>query len=189
LEAVLNRRSPAKFTPEQPPKDVIEKLIAAAARAPNHFLNEPWRFFVVAGDERARLGDALAASLKARLPNPEAPQAQTQLQRERQKPFRSPVLIVAAAVRTENARALPIEDVEATAAAVENALVAAPSLGLGAYWRTGDAAYDDQVKAYFGLRPEDQIVAFLYVGYPDGWNELSPRTALADKITWLGWDG
>ncbi len=106
LEAVLNRRSPAKFTPEQPPKDVIEKLIAAAARAPNHFLNEPWRFFVVAGDERARLGDALAASLKARLPNPEAPQAQTQLQRERQKPFRSPVLIVAAAVRTENARSV-----------------------------------------------------------------------------------
>ena len=97
-------------------------------------------------------------------------------------------LIAIAAVRTESTRALPIEDAAAVAAAVENMLVAAPELGLGAYWRTGDAAYDDRVKAHLGLNPEDQIVSFLYVGYPAAWGDLTPRTGLENKTRWLGWD-
>jgi len=188
LQAILNRRSPASFSSEQPPKDLIERLIEVGIRAPNHYLNEPWRFIVLAGDARKSLGEAFAESLQSRLPNAETPQAQAQLQRERQKTLRSPVLIVIASARTENTRALPIEDVEAVAAAVENMLVAAPELGLGAFWRTGDAAYDDRVKAHLELKPEDRIVAFLYVGYPATWGDLTPRTGIEDKTRWLGWE-
>jgi nitroreductase len=188
LQAILNRRSPASFSAVQPPKELIERLIEAGIRAPNHYLNEPWRFIVLAGDARKALGEAFAESLRGRLPDAETPQAQAQLQRERQKTLRSPVLIAIASARTENTRALPIEDVEAVAAAVENMLLVAPELGLGAFWRTGDAAYDDRVKAHLGLKPEDQIVAFLYVGYPATWGDLTPRTGTDDKTRWLGWE-
>jgi nitroreductase len=46
-------------------------------------------------------------------------------------------------------------------------LLAANSLGLAAIWRTGDGAYDAHVKAYFGLRPQDEIAGIVYLGYPD----------------------
>ena len=36
--------------------------------------------------------------------------------------------------------------------------------GFAGIWKTGAAAYDDVVKIAFGLRPEDAIVGFLYVG-------------------------
>jgi nitroreductase len=49
-------------------------------------------------------------------------------------------------------------------AAVQNMLLAAHALGYGAIWKTGAAAYDNDVKATFGLEPADHIVALIYVG-------------------------
>ena len=31
-------------------------------------------------------------------------------------------------------------------------------------WKTGGAAYDEEVKSAFGLKPEDALVGFLYIG-------------------------
>jgi len=47
-----------------------------------------------------------------------------------------------------------IEDIEAASAAVQNMLLAAEELGLGTVWRTGDTAYDPQVKRWLGLTPK-----------------------------------
>ena len=98
------------------------------------------------------------------------------------------MLIVVAVKRSENPRVVPIEDVEATAAAVENMLLAAQDMGLAAMWRTGEAAYDPAVKAFFGLSPEDHLVAFVYVGYAD--REPGPRERMpaSEKTEWRGWD-
>jgi nitroreductase len=188
LDAIVNRRSPAKFSTDRPPRAAVEQLLAAAIRAPNHYRNEPWRFFVLAGVARERFADALVTRLVKTLPDPTTPQAQSLIDRERQKPFRAPVIIAVAAVQTSNTKAMPLEDVEATAAAVENVLLAAPAVGLGAFWRTGEPAYDSDVKAFFGLRREDQLVGFLYVGYPEVMGDLTPRTGIEDKTQWLGWD-
>lgn len=188
LEAILNRRSPAKFKPERPSREVIEQLLQAAIRAPNHYLNQPWRFFVITGDARKQLGNVFADLLARDMTNPMTPPMQATIDRERQKTLRAPVIICVATIRTPNQRALPIEDIEASAAAVENMLLAAPALGLGAYWRTGNAAYDAEVKAFFGLTPDDHITSFVYVGYPETLGPVTPRTGFEDKTTWLGWD-
>ncbi len=52
----------------------------------------------------------------------------------------------------------------ATAAACQNALLAATALGYGSMWRTGDCCYDEPVKAALGLSERDAIVGFLYLG-------------------------
>jgi len=188
LHAILNRRSAAKLAADRPPREVIEKLLEAAIRAPNHYLNEPWRFFVLTGSARDQLGDVLAERLRAQLTDPASPQSRATLERERKKPLRAPVLIAVAAAHTGNVHALPAEDASATAAAVQNMLLAAPALGLGTFWRTGEAAYDPAVKAFLGLQPEDQIVAFVYVGYPEVLGDVTPRTGLDGKVDWRGWE-
>jgi nitroreductase len=43
-------------------------------------------------------------------------------------------------------------------------MLAAFALGYGCAWKTGEPAYDDDIKAAFGLAPGDAIVGFLYVG-------------------------
>ena len=59
---------------------------------------------------------------------------------------------------------IAIENVCSGAAAVQNMLLAAHDLGLGAMWRTGTAASDPTVKAFLGFSPEQKLIAFVYVG-------------------------
>jgi len=47
---------------------------------------------------------------------------------------------------------------------VENLMLAANDLGVGAMWKTGPAAYSARVKAAVGLAPDDHIVAILHLG-------------------------
>jgi nitroreductase len=74
------------------------------------------------------------------------------------------------------------------AAGVQNLLLGAHALGLGAYWRTGDAAYDPRVKAFFGLGPQDHLVGFVYLGYPAEPPKPVTRTPAAELVEWRGWD-
>ena len=53
-------------------------------------------------------------------------------------------------------------------AAVQNIMVAAHALGIGAMWRTGDLANDETVKARLGFADKDQVVGFVYLGTPAG---------------------
>ncbi len=108
--------------------------------------------------------------------------------KERHKPLRSPVLIVVVAEHPTLPNVLEIENIEATAAAVQNMLLAAEEIGLAAMWRTGDAAFDPRVKRWLGIAPEDAIVAFVYLGFP-----AIPKTErhpipFEEKTTWRGWN-
>ena len=69
------------------------------------------------------------------------------------------------AARLDQSGRIPeIEQVLAAGAATQNMFLAANALGFGAMWKTGEAAYDDDVKAALGLEASDRIVAFLYLG-------------------------
>ncbi len=188
LEAISSRRSVGKVRAERPPRELIQRLLEAAVQAPNHHLTQPWRFFVLAGKAREEMGKMMATTLRRKLPDLDSNQSKELLDRELQKPLRAPVLIVVAAKKSDNPKAIPIEDLEATAAAVENLLLAAHDQGLGARWRTGDSAYDPEVKQFFGLTEEDHLVGFVYVGYPDQPAQPRDRPLNPGIVQWRGWE-
>ena len=163
LDALRARRSIGKLEGDVS-DERIRALIQAAVWAPNHRLTEPWRFVVLRGAARERLGRAWgeAAAEKAALRGEER---EAVVRREASKLMRAPALIVVA-TRTDADPVVAIEDFAATAAAVQNLLLAAHALDLGAIWRTGELAYAPEVKAHLGLDPADRIVAIVYVGRP-----------------------
>jgi nitroreductase len=191
LEAIKRRRSIGKVTQEPVPRELIEQMLAAAVEAPNHHETEPWRFFVLTGTAREDFGDVLAEALRRRLAGEGEKKVEGLALAERAKPLRAPVLIVVAVKHDQTEKGgekiVPVEDLMATAAAIENMLLAAHALGLAAQWRTGDGAFDPHVKAHFGLQPTDEIAAIVYVGYRDPERDV-PRTrnrAYADRTEWL----
>lgn len=193
FEAIETRRSISKVSQERPPKADIERLLAAAIEAPNHHETEPWRFFVLAGKAREELGNVLAEALRRRMAGEDARKVEGLMIAERAKPLRAPVLVVVGVKHdlTERGgeRVVPVEDLEACAAATQNLVLAAHGLGLAAQWRTGDGAFDPQVKAWFGLEATDEIAAIVYVGYRDPGRDI-PRTrqrTWADKTEWREW--
>jgi nitroreductase len=160
IDALLKRRSAKTLAEPAPDDGALELLLECASRAPDHGRLRPWRFIVIRGAARERLGDLMADQLRRKQPGASS----EALQRERQKPLRAPLIIVVAAVCNATARIPPIEQILAAGAAAQNIMLAAPALGFGAMWKTGDAAYDDTVKVALGLAAEDSIVGFLYLG-------------------------
>ena len=181
LEAIHMRQSTGKVQPTPVPRELIENLLAAAAQAPNHYKVRPWRFVVLTGAARARLGEAMAQALQQR--NPQAkPEV---LEVERKKPLRAPVLIAVGVDRPGEPKVKEIENICAAAAATQNLLIAAQALGLGAMWRTGDAAREPGVKQFLGLAPDQPLIGFIYVGYPLNLPLPVERPAAADRTTWM----
>ena len=180
LEAIRNRRTIGKSTGDVP-RETIRELIEAATWAPNHKLTQPWRFVVLTGSARERLGAVWgeAAAATADPVNRAAIQ-----EGEAKKPLRSPALIVVS-TRTDANPVTAEEDLTATAAAVQNLLLAATAKGLSAAWKTGKIVYSTEVKSFLRLDASDRIVAFIYLGATA--NEQSqPRDRTIDStITWM----
>ncbi len=161
VEALITRRSATKLDGRVPSEEILDMVLEAAIRAPGHGKLRPWRFLLFSGDARNRLGDIFAACLEER--EPDAPKAQ--VEHERSKPLRAPLIIaVVAKVQPENTKIPVIEQVLSAGAAAQNIMLAFHALGFGCMWKTGSAAYDDAVKLALRLETHDQIVGFLYAG-------------------------
>jgi nitroreductase len=188
FETIKSRRSTGKMTDQRPTRKQIEHILEAATHAPNHHKVEPWKFFVLAGRAREELGTVMAEALAERFDETGAANRQVLLNKERNKLLRSPIVIVVAAEHPRQPKVLEIENIEATAAAVQNMLLTAEEMGLAAMWRTGDAAYDPRIKQWLGLATEDHIVALVYLGFPAIPKLERHPTHSAEKTTWLGWE-
>ncbi|HUI89002.1 MAG TPA: nitroreductase [Anaerolineales bacterium] len=181
LEAIQTRHSIGKVKPDTVPRDMIQKLLNAAVQAPNHYHVRPWRFVVLTGSGRSKLGEVMAQSMKARFPQLK----EDALDKERGKPLRSPVLIAVGVDKPSESKVLEIENICAVAAACENILLAAHALGLAGQWRTGDAARDPAVKKFLGFAEDQHILSFLYIGYPDITPDSAPRLGFEDRTLWM----
>ena len=92
LQTLTTRASAMALTGPAPGDADLDRILAAAARAPDHGKLRPWKFILVRGAARNRLGEIMADALTAR--DPDAP---TQMvEAERGKPLRAPLVVVVA---------------------------------------------------------------------------------------------
>jgi nitroreductase len=182
MTAIHTRISIPLVKPDPIPRETIQKLLEAGNQAPNHHRVRPWRFFVLTGAARERLGEVMAASQRER--QPDLPLEA--YEKTRSAPLRAPVVIAVGVDQpAPDSRVIEIENVAAVSAACQNILLAAHDLGLGGMWRTGEWARDPKVKAFLGLAPEQHLIAFIYVGLPKGEIKFTIRPAVADRVVWM----
>ena len=161
FDAIASRSMAKQISGPGPSAEQIARLLEAADRAPDHGRLKPWRFVAVNGPERETFANAVAEARRDQIPA----FTDEQMEIERDKIRRSPSILVAGCVVRKDIPKVPeIEQVIAVGAAVENLMLAANDLGVGAMWKTGPAAYSARVKAAVGLAPDDHIVAILHLG-------------------------
>lgn len=163
--SLLKERSSTlpRFMSEPGPSDAdLAEMFEAATRVPDHGMVRPWRFVVLRGDDRAKMGEVFADALKARKPDAD----EEALQSERNRAMRSPVVITVLARTKQNPKVPTVEQIVSAGQAALTLQLAAQAKGFGSVMLTGDNAYDPNVKAFFGLKEDDAIVAFLYLGTP-----------------------
>lgn len=184
LAALMTRHSVAPaFLDEPAPHDAaLEQILAAGAAAPDHGRLRPWRFIVIRGEARARLGEVFVEALRRR--SPDAPEPA--LAQERERPLRAPLVVaVAARIAKDHPKIPEIEQILSAGAAAQNILLAAHALGYGAKWLTGANAYDEHVKQALGLVADDRLISFIYLGTPTGEAPQVPHAgARAHTVEW-----
>lgn len=186
MEAISTRRSIGKVKQDNIPVEMIERILEAGTWAPNHRHTEPWQFFVLRGQGRGKLGQALADIMRDGLEDPASPEVRESLDKAYAKAFRAPVIIAVAVTPVDRPGVIELEEYGAVFAAIQNMLLAIHSLGLGAVWRTGEPCYSSIMNEAFGLRSQDKMLGFIYLGVSDMSEPKGRREDFRSKTVWIG---
>lgn len=188
LEAIRTRRTTKAFLPQPVPRALIEQVLEAAVWAPNHRLTEPWRFTVVQGATLAELADLRRRMTIDYMHGRQPPPAAAEIAREgdaaHAKALAAPVTVTVAITQHPDA-AIREEDYAATAAAIQNMLLAAHALGLAAFWSTNNLIHYPPALALLGIPPDQRVIGLVQIGYP-AQQRAQHRTAAPQHTRWLG---
>jgi nitroreductase len=179
LATIANRRSVGAMMPDVPPREAIAVMLDAATQAPNHHRTEPWFFHVISGDARTWFGQTAADAMQAR------GESEAAVAKARGSFVRAPIVIVVTTAAGRD-RIESAENRDAVCAAIENMLLVGTALGLATIWRTGKLVTEPAIRRAMELADGEEIVGFVYVGYPaaePGPRQRQPYTA---RSRWWG---
>lgn len=188
FEAITTRRSIGKVKEDPIPLSLIEKVLEVGTWAPNHHRTEPWRFVVLQGEGRRGLGRVYAEIALENYGALTEEERSSIYEKQMEKAFRAPVIITVIVTPSDQPNVIKQEEIAAGNAAVQNMLLGAHALGLGAIWRTGKPAYHPKMRAFFGCRENDEIVGLIYLGYPDLKGVSTKRIPFSEKTIWIQGD-
>lgn len=181
LTALCNRVSCARLQGPVPADKDLRALEACAMRAADHGNMKPWRYLRVQGAGLERLGKVFLGAALTK--NPDL--TETQRQRFLNMPLRAPFIYVAVCKIVANPKVPRDEQIMAAACSVQNLINAAFALDLGAYWRSGEMADDDNVTKALGLSNEEKLIGFIYLGARA--IENKPRSSLQASDFFEDW--
>lgn len=181
-----NRRSIYPYQYEKGkviPDPIIWQILENANRAPNHKQTEPWRFTVFTGEGLKYFGKLQASIYEKYAFDNFDPHRYKKL-------IEYPLMsshVISIGMKRNTANKLPeIEEIEATACAVQNMFLTVTAYSLGAYWSTAGITYFEEAKPSFGLASEDRLLGFFYLGYVAKPPSIpSKRGDIRQKVTWI----
>lgn len=174
LKTISDRHSVRIFTRDDVTDEEIRVLLHAANAAPSAHNQQAWRFIILRGEKKQELAQ-LVTTQSASFPRPAAA-----LLRMGAKSILSAPVVIAVAntgdlirhgtelfkVEKETAHDFfRTMEIQSSAAAVENMLLAATSIGLGTVWLGVLYLIKDEVRRFLG-EPEGEFMAVVPVGHP-----------------------
>lgn len=152
-EGIYSRRSVRNFTEEPVSREAVMEILRAGSWAPSGLNNQPWRFVIIRERE---MRAALALLTKYRRIVEGAP-------------------VSIAVFCDRSAMYNDTKDYQAIGACLQNMLLAAHSLGLGAVWLGEILRRGAEVRELLALPGELDLMAVVAVGHPAERTQRSSR--------------
>jgi nitroreductase len=163
---------PKRLVAPGPDAAQLQRLLQAAAAAPDHHELRPWRLVIVPGTKRALLAEVFEAALLDR----DAQATAEQRESAREKAHRAPLLMLAVARLGPAQPPTPaVERLVSLGAALQNLLLLAHAMGYGGGLTSGQALGSPQLRALFSLAPEEEAVCFVSLGTVTKRKPMRPR--------------
>ena len=194
LRTIHQRHSVRRFTDQPVSEEHVTALLAAANQAPSAHNQQSWRFYVL---RQSRKKAALADLITARAAD--FPRPSSTLLRMAAQSIASASAMIAVAntgVLMQRADELYQSDkqvardffrtmeIQSSAAAVENLLLAATSLGISSVWLGILILVKHEVLEFLG-EPDGEFMAVVALGYPARATSGPRKRALEDVVRYL----
>lgn len=154
LYALSTRRSISKVDPETPSDADLLEIIRAISSVADHKGLRPWRFLILRGDDRHRLGAALD----------EAAGVDRKPGEVNGKPLRAELLLALVASPVKHDK-VPEWEQHATAAGAGHLLeLALWQAGWGVMWRSGTLTNTQPVRDLHRLKDTELLMGWFYIG-------------------------
>ncbi len=186
-DAIRLRRSikPEFMKSDPVDRTLLMQMFEAANWAPSHGHTEPWRFIVFERDARKELFEAVLSTM-ANDGQDTIPLDDPRRHTMAAKMLKPPVTIALICATSPNANIVEHEEIASVAMAVQNMHLVARSLGLAAFWTSGNKAFHPKMAKFLNIEAPSRCPGFLYVGWPEiEWPDAK-RRPVAEKITWRG---
>ncbi len=195
IDLIRARRSIRRYLDRPVAPELIDQLLEAATWAPSAHNRQPWRFAVVATEAvKAQLADRMGDRLRLDRLRDGDPidQIERDVSRSRQRITTAPVVIIACLSmldldhypderRNALERAMAMQSV---AAAIQNLLLVAHDLGLGACWMCAPLFCPDVVREVLHLPDDWEAQALITIGYPADDGKRKDRTDFGQKTVY-----
>jgi nitroreductase len=160
LDLIKSRRSVRKFSGEPLEAQMLEQIMEAGRWAPSGTNNQPWRFAVVSDPA---LRDQIAPLTRYG------------------KVIQNAAALICCFIHKPSMYH-EVKDYQSIGACLQNMLLMAHGLGLGAVWLGEILKSADQVRQVLGLGDELELMAVLALGHPAPGEPKSSRKPLADLV-------
>lgn len=185
IELLCHRVSSPRLVEPAPNKQELDKVFRAALRAPDHMMLRPWRYLVIEGDARHKLGELFLNASESLAKANNDSLDEFKVEKLKSMPLRAPMIVVAVASIKEHPKVPDQEQILSCGVGVGYMLVALQALGYGGIWRTGDLSFNRDVCQGLGLEKNESIIGFLYLGSLGGELKPVPELDVNDFVqTW-----
>lgn len=168
------------YTDQPIPDQVIAEILESANYAPTHKLTEPWRFVVIRGEAKQKLGEELGRIYKEKTPQEKFLQKKYNSFAEKTA---EAACIIAINIQFHPDQLPAWEEIAATACAVQNVALTAEALKIGAYWSSPPLIND--LGDFLSLNENEKCYGLFYMGYHNEEPTPAKRKPMQDKVKWL----
>jgi nitroreductase len=164
LDIIRTRRSVRRFEDKPVPEELLREILEAGRWAPSGMNNQPWKFAVI---ENRVINEGISKLTRY------------------SAVIRSARVLIA--VFLDNAESYHrTKDAQAVGACIQNMLLEAHSLGLGAVWLGEIIKSDEQIRQLLGLGGELELMAVIALGYAMEDPKATRRKDLKNLIVFRG---
>jgi len=193
------RRDIRRFRADPVPDAALDRILAAAHRAPSVGLSQPWRFVVVRSQVTRLTARHLAERERLRQAPQLGPRAREFLDQKIEGVSEAPVSVCVCCLRDRppervlGRATMHDTDLYSTACAIQNLWLTARAEGLGVGWVSFFRT--DDLRRLLGMPAAAEPIAWLCVGYPDerptrpgleaaGWASRGPVASVVYDERW-----
>lgn len=183
LTSIIKRRRsifPVSYTDQPIADELIAEILESANYAPTHKLTEPWRFVVIRGEAKHRLGAELGRIYQEKTPKEKFLQKKYDSFGEKTA---QAACIIAINIQLHPDQLPAWEEIAATACAVQNMALMAEAMKIGAYWSSPPLI--DDLGPFLSLKENEKCYGLFYLGYHNNEPRPAKRTPIEDKVKWL----